>query len=157
MSFMTGILAGKLAVAAAIATAMAPTSCSGSVTIESVETCCVELVGGEINYTESGGVLKVSGDGATLQVKKRNIPECPDCEITGEVKIHVDANGNGEEDKGELVREYPVGNPPVSIGLEGTTVDGASSDTTIRVTYCIEACCPEDKPLKRTIVGSSAG
>ncbi|QDU69346.1 hypothetical protein [Engelhardtia mirabilis] len=157
MAYLNGLLPKKLMAAGALAVGLTAAGCDteGSFQVESITTCCIELVGGKVDFTVSGGVLKIGGAATAVDIKKRQTPECEECQLTGDIHIHCDVNGNGHEDPGEYTNDIPVSNS-TTVGMGGVTINGVGEKTAFRMTYEIDACCPDGKKLKRTIVSSGS-
>ncbi len=124
---------------------LVPIDCSGSFKVSDQKSGCIEVKGGEVEWSVSGGVLKIDGDGTALTVSKRSDPACVECWIKGKMSIHVDENGNGVIDPGETNFENKIdttngGPSDASISLGGLQVNAVTDAIKFRCTYEITDC-----------------
>jgi hypothetical protein len=122
-----------------------PIDCSGSFKVSDQKAGCIEVNGGEVEWSVSGGVLKVDGDGTAITVSKRKDPLCEECWVKGKMSIHVDENGNGTIDPGESNFENKIdttngGPSDASISLGGLQVNAVTDSIKFRVTYDFTDC-----------------
>jgi hypothetical protein len=122
-----------------------PIDCSGSFKVSDQKAGCIEVKGGEVKWSVSGGVLKVDGDGTAITVCKSDDPSCEECWIKGKMSIHVDENGNGVVDPGESTFENKVdstggGPSDASISLGGLQVNAVTDAIKFRCSYEFTDC-----------------
>lgn len=119
--------------------------CEGKVTIQDHQVGCIKITGGDAAYKLSGGTLSISSGAASISVDQTQDPACEDCRIEGSLLVYIDKNGNGSLDPGEeswpsKISDDGLGFPGAQINLGGVTVSGASSNTTLNISYDIKDC-----------------
>lgn len=142
------------ALSAAVALSPAACSTSGSVQIQSHESGCISIQGGEVKWTLEGSVLKLDAAAAGVQVDQAASPACEGCLLTGKIRVHVDGDGDGVVDPGDEVLDSTINDPNsqtpgVKIKLGGLQLNNAGSSSKIVVTYDIKDCL--GNTAKRTV------